>query len=303
MGTPDFAGPTLQGLADGGAHIVGVYTQPDRPAGRGKKTSKSPVKLLAESLGLPIFQPETLSTSEARAQLESLRPDVIVVAAYGLILPKWMIDLPTHGAVNVHPSLLPRHRGPAPVANAILEADEVTGVTVMLVEPKVDSGPILGATPTEIGPRETAGELEERLAVIGAQLLVNTLREWTLGRIAPVRQVEALATYSRKATRADGEINWSLSADEIDRRIRAYDPWPGSFTFWAGRRLKIIEALPLGDDVGEPGVVSRGPYGIMVQTGCRQLALKKVQPEGRRTMHIEAFLAGHPEFVGATLGD
>ena len=303
MGTPDFAGPTLQGLADGGAQIIGVYTQPDRPAGRGKKTSKSPAKLLAESLGLSIFQPETLSTKEARAQLESLRPDVIVVAAYGLILPKWTIDLPTHGAVNVHPSLLPRHRGPAPVVNAILEGDEVTGVTVMLVEPKVDSGPIIGTVSTEIGPRETAGELEERLAVIGGQLLVNTLREWTLGRIAPVRQVEALATYSRKATRADGELNWSLSADEIDRRIRAYDPWPGSFTFWAGRRLKIIEARPTGDERGKPGLVARRLHGAVVQTGRGEIGLNRVQQEGRRPMDIQAFLSGQPDFVGATLGD
>lgn len=303
MGTPDFAGPTLQGLADCGALIVGVYTRPDRPAGRGKKTSKSPVKVLAESLSLPIFQPDSLSTTESRAQLESLRPDVIVVAAYGLILPDWTLSLPTHGAVNVHPSLLPRHRGPAPVANAILEGDEETGVTVMLIEPKVDSGPILRIVRVAIGPAETTGELTGRLSKIGGRLLVETLQDWTAGLINPMPQNHALATFSRKATRADGEINWWLSSDEIDRRIRAYEPWPGSFTFWAGRRLKIIEAAPIGDKAGKPGLVARGQCGILVQTGRGEIALRRVQPEGRRTMHIEAFLTGHPEFVGATLGD
>ena len=178
MGTPEFGVPTLEHLAGSGLRVVGVYTQPDRPSGRGKKTRKSPVKVLAEARGLPVFQPETLSTQEARAEMESLKPDIAVVAAYGLILPKWTLDLPTYGVLNVHPSLLPRHRGPAPVANAILEGDEKTGVTVMKVEPKVDSGPILRFVGIEIGPRDTTGALTKRLAEIGARLLVETLRDW-----------------------------------------------------------------------------------------------------------------------------
>ena len=181
MGTPEFGVPTLENLAGSGLRMVGVYTQPDRPYGRGKKTRKSPVKVIAEARGLPVFQPETLSTQEARAEMEWLKPDVAVVAAYGLILPKWALALPTYGVLNVHPSLLPRHRGPAPVANAILEGDEKTGVTVMKVEPKVDSGPILRSVSVEIGPWDTTGALTKRLAEIGARLLVETLRDWGSG--------------------------------------------------------------------------------------------------------------------------
>ena len=303
MGTPDFAVPTLQCLSDSGAQVVGVYTQPDRPSGRGKRTAKSPVKLLAERLVLPVFQAETLSTEEARSEMEALHPDVIVVAAYGLILPGWTLSLPTHGALNVHPSLLPRHRGPAPVANAILEGDVETGVTIMMVEPEVDAGPILRTVKTLIDPSETTGRLTERLSNIGGDLLVETLRDWTAGLIKPKPQDQALATFSRKATKADGKIDWTLPADTIDRRIRAYHPWPGSFTTWSGRRLKIIEAAPIGGEVGEPGLVSRAPGGILVQTGRGHLTLHTVQPEGRRPMDINAFLAGHPEFVMSRLGN
>ncbi len=302
MGTPEFAVPTLQSLADNGAQIVGVYTQPNRPSGRGKTVTKTPVKLLAEALGLPVFQPTTLSTVEAWSEMESLHPDAIIVAAYGLILPDWTLSLPTHGALNVHPSLLPRHRGPAPVANAILEGDEETGVTAMLVEPEVDSGPILRAVSMPVGPSDTTGGLTEKLSRVGGQLLFETLRDWTAGLITPTPQDHTLATFSRKAAKADGQIDWTLPAEVIDRRIRAYHPWPGSFTTWSDRRLKIIEASPVGDEAGKPGLVSRSPGGILVQTGRGHLALKKIQPEGRRPMDINAFLSGHPDFVGAVLG-
>ena len=302
MGTPEFGVPTLEHLAGSGLRVVGVYTQPDRPSGRGKKTRKSPVKVLAEARGLHVFQPDTLSMQDARAEMASLKPDIAVVAAYGLILPKWTLDLPTHGVLNVHPSLLPRHRGPAPVANAILEGDEKTGVTVMKVEPKVDSGPILRSVSLEIGPRETTGDLTKRLAEMGARLLVETLRDWVRGLIEPIVQDDSLATFSRKATRGDGEINWALPAVEIDRTIRAYDPWPGSFTTWMGRRLKVLEAEPFEGGVGNPGMVMKGRGGVMVQTGRGQLVLRKVQPEGSRGMGVGAFILGHPEFIGTRLG-
>lgn len=301
MGAPEFAVPTLRSLADSGAQIVGVYTQPDRPSGRGRKTGRTPAKVLAEALGLPIFQPANLSSNEARRDLEALRPDAIVIAAYGLILPGWTLQLPTHGALNVHPSLLPRHRGPSPVANAILEGDEETGVTVMLVEPEVDSGPILRAEKVVIGDRETTGQLTERLSNMGGRLLVETLGDWAAGLIDPKPQNHALATFSQKATKADGQIDWTLPAEVIDRRIRACHPWPGAFTTWSGRTLKIIEAEPLGDDLGDPGLVGRGPEGIVVQAGAGQLLLRKLQPEGRRPMDIQAFLAGHPSFLGTIL--
>ncbi len=302
MGTPEFAVPTLENLVRSGARVAGVYTQPDRPSGRGKKTATSPVKAFAESKGLPIFQPATLSTNEVRAEFEALHPDVLVVAAYGLILPKWTLALPPHGVLNVHPSLLPRHRGSAPVANAILQGDEETGVTVMLVEPKVDSGPVLRTRSAGIGPRETTGELTGRLASIGAGLLVETLRDWIRGLVEPMTQDETLATYSRKVMKADGEIDWTLPALEIDRKIRAYDPWPGSFTIWAGRRLKVVEAEALGSEVGQEGLVSRGRGEVEVQTGRGRLALKRVQLEGRRAMDVGDFLMGRPEFIGARLG-
>ena len=302
MGTPEFGVPTLEHLAGSGLRVVGVYTQPDRPSGRGKKMRKSSVKVLAETRGLPVFQPETLSTNDSRAEMEFLRPDVAVVAAYGLILPKWTLDLPTYGVLNVHPSLLPRHRGPAPVTNAILEGDDETGVTVMLVEPRVDSGPILGSVRVQISPRDTTWALTERLAEIGGRLLVETLRSWTRGLLEPIVQDDSLATHSRKATRGDGEINWDLPAVEIDRRIRAYEPWPGSFTTWNDRRLKILDAEPVEGGVGDPGTVTKGMGELMVQTGWGQLRLKKVQMEGSRGMDVEAFLSGRPKFIGARLG-
>ena len=302
MGTPEFGVPTLEHLAGSGLRVVGVYTQPDRPSGRGKKTRKSPVKVLAEARGLPVFQPETLSTQDGREAMKSLKPDVAVVAAYGLILPKWTLDLPTYGVLNVHPSLLPRHRGPTPVANAILEGDEETGVTVMKVEPKVDSGPILRSVSMEIGPRDTTGALTKRLAEMGARLLVETLRDWVRGMIEPIVQDDSLVTFSRKATRGDGEINWALPAVEIYGIVRAYDPWPGSFTRWMGRRLKVLEAEPFEGGVGDPGMVMKGRGGVVVQTGQGQLALRQVQPEGSRGMGIEAFILGRPEFIGTRLG-
>ena len=272
--------------------MVGVYTQPDRPSGRGKKTRKSPVKVLAEARGLPVFQPKTLSTQDARAEMESLKPDVAVVAAYGLILPRWTLDLPTYGVLNVHPSLLPRHRGPAPVANAILEGDEKTGVTVMKVEPKVDSGPILRSVSVEIGPRDTTGALTKGLAEIGARLLVETLRDWVRGLIEPIVQDDSLATYSRKATRGDGEISWDLPAVEIDRKIRAYDPWPGSFTTWMGRRLKVLEADPFEGGVGDPGMVMKGGGGggaNRVRAACiEESATGGESGDGDRGLHPRA---------------
>ena len=172
----------------------------------------------------------------------------------------------------------------------------------MLVEPEVDSGPILRTAKLPISPSDTTGQLTESLSKIGGQLLVETLRDWTAGLIDPQPQDHSRATFSRKASKADGQIDWTLPAEVIDRRIRAFHPWPGSFTTWSGRRLKIIEAHPTGDAVGEPGGVSRGPAGVQVQTGRGQLALKKVQPEGRRSMDTSAFLAGHPGFVGVVLG-
>ena len=214
---PDFAVPTLQALADSGAQIVGVYTQPDRPSGRGKKTTKFPVKVLAEALGLPIFQPATLSTTEARSELEALRPDAIVIAAYGLILPDWTLALPTHGALNVHPSLLPRHRGPAPVANAILEGDQETGVTIMLVEPEVDSGPILRTAKVPISLTETTGQLTEKMSIIGGELLVETLRDWTAGLIDPQPQ-DPLSSHLQP------QGNKDRRPDRLDASCRSHRP-------------------------------------------------------------------------------
>ncbi len=307
MGTPAFAVPALEALMAGGYDLVGVYTQPDRPSGRGRGVVSSPIKSLALESGLRVYQPPSLKDVNAREELKALRPEVMVVAAYGLILPLQVLDIPPHGTVNVHPSLLPRHRGPSPVASTILEGDEVTGVTIMLASPRVDAGPVLSAAQVKIEADATTGTLTEILSQVGADLLVETLPRWLRGEIQPQPQDEAQATYSRMLSKRDGEIDWRLPASEIWRRVRALDPWPGTYTRWQGRLLKVLEVEPLPDDRGaEPGrVVQAKEMGRQVQvvvgTGEGTLLLKRVQLEGRRAVEGGSFVIGHRDFVGSLL--
>ena len=306
MGTPAFALPVLESLVEGGYQVVGVYTRPDRGAGRGRRTAASPVKLLALERGLSVFEPASLRRdSAARAQMADLKPDVIVVAAYGLFLPPDTLQLPALDCLNVHPSLLPRHRGPSPVPSAILAGDQNTGVTLILLDQGMDTGPIVAQRSTPVGERETAEELTDRLFRMGADLLLETLPGWASGDVQPRRQDESRATTTRLLKRADGEIDWSRPVIDIWRQVRAMHPWPGTFTRWQGRTLKIIEARPwdstkAADDA--PGLVVAGDgSAIGVVAGDGVLKIERLQMEGRRPVGADEFLRGYRDFPGSHL--
>ena len=304
MGTPDFAVPSLRALVTGGYDVVGVVTQPDRPAGRGRKLTASPVKRFAEEHGLPVLQPKTFRQPEPVAELAALAPDVIVVAAYGLILPQAVLDIPPHGCLNVHGSLLPKYRGAAPIPAAILAGDEETGVTIMLMDAGMDTGPILSQATCPIEPEDTTGTLTAKLAELGAELLMETLPRWLAGEIEPQPQAHELATYAPMIRKADGRIDWTLPAEQIARQVRAYQPWPGATTFWRGKLLKVLKADALPEVVakGQPGCVVRWEDGAAVLTGRGLIVLKEVQLAGKRPLPIADFLRGQRGFEGSKLG-
>ena len=306
MGTPAFAVPALRALVVRGHVVAGVYTQPDRRAGRGQKLTASPVKIFAEEHGLPVFQPRSLrqDVAAARSELADLAPDVVIVAAYGLFLPDEVLRLPRLGCLNIHPSLLPRHRGPSPVATAILDGDETSGVTIMLLDEGMDTGPILAQRETRISADETAEELTERLFELGSELLVDTLDQWGREQILPTPQNNDDASVTRRLQREDGRIDWSQSADSIARRVRAFTPWPGTFTVWRGKTVKILRGSPVdGALSGTPGTVVRlDDSTIAVLTGSGAVEVQSLQIEGRRAMSATDFVRGYGDFVGSTLG-
>ena len=235
MGTPSFAVPVLSGLTGLEGHeVVGVYTPPDRSAGRGRKAQSSPIKDYAQEHGLPIFQPASLRSAEVQAELAALQPDLVIVAAYGKLLPKPILDLAPLGCLNIHPSLLPRHRGPSPVATTILNGDKVTGVTIMLLDEGMDTGPLIAQHEFFLKGNETTDVLTATLFELGGTLLEESLTQWQSGALLSEPQDESLASVTRKLERAAGLADWSLSADELERHARAFTPWPGLFTSWNG---------------------------------------------------------------------
>lgn len=267
----------------------------------------SPVKELAVKQGLSVVQPETLKKPEEIERLRYLNPDIIVVAAYGRILPVEVLDLPKYGCLNVHPSLLPRHRGPSPIPAAIMEGDEVTGTTIMLLDAGLDTGPILGQRELPISAQDTAGSLSDKLAQISAELLLEILPLWFERKIKPQPQNEIRATYTKRINKEDGEIDWHLSALAIWRRVRAFYPVPGCFTWWERKRLKINEAVPLAEATnGEVGKVialsSDSPTPVGVITGSGILGLGQLQLEGKRPMPAVEFIRGQRRFIGSRLG-
>jgi methionyl-tRNA formyltransferase len=305
MGTPDFAVPSLAALVRDGYAVVAVVTQPDRPRGRGRKLVASPVKQFAEAHALPVLQPETLRSAEAVARLAALRPDLIVVAAFGQILRPSVLALPPQGCINVHGSLLPRWRGAAPVQAAILAGDQVTGSTIMLMDEGMDTGPILAQEALLIEPAETGGELTARLARQGAGLLSATLPAWLAGRIVPRPQEESLATACRPIRKEEGRIDWTSPASSIGRMVRAYHPWPAASTTWKGALLKVLAASvaePLQPAVVEPGTVVERQDQVLVATGEGMLELREVQLAGRGAMAAADFARGQRDFVGSVLG-
>ncbi len=308
MGTPAYAVTPLTALLEGGHSVVGVVTQPDRPAGRGRGLMPPPVKVYAESQGLRVLQPATLRDAIAQAEIIALEPEVVVIAAYGLILPRAVVEAPPLGCVNLHPSLLPRHRGPSPVAFTILEGDEIGGVSLMLLDRGTDSGPVLAQEERPSMPEDTTGALTDELFSRGADLLARVLPAYGRGEVTPVPQDGSRATYARKLTKEDGAIRWELSAAELWRQVRAFTPWPGSYTRWRGGLLKVVEAVPIPELVtSAPGSVLRlpsdGPAPVGVATGDGVLGLVRVQPEGRRVMEAAEFMRGYGDFAGTTLTD
>ena len=303
MGTPAFAVPTLEQIIEC-YEVAGVLTQPDRRAGRGRRMVVSPVKETALAHGLPVLQPRTLRRPEVVEEIRALEPEAIVVAAYGLILPSAVLEIPPHGCLNVHASLLPRYRGAAPIPAAILACEAETGVTIMLMDEGMDTGPILAQARMTIQPEDTARTLSEKLARLGADLLMETLPRWLRGEIEPQPQDEGQATYSRLIRKEDGLIDWSLPAMEIERQVRAYTPWPSAYTFWRGKPLKILRARPLAgwSSRAKPGEVMELLQGIAVVAGEGALLLEEVQLADKRAMGAEEFARGQRGFMGATLG-
>lgn len=300
FGTPSFAIPTLQGLLKGLDKVVGVVTQPDREKGRGRKVVISPVKELALRHGLTPLQPEKAKGEAFQEAMKSLHADLMVVVAYGQILPRSVLDIPKYGAVNVHASLLPKYRGAAPIAWAILNGEKITGVTTMFMDEGMDTGDILLQAETPIGNEETCETLHDRLASLGAQLLSGTLEKVKAGNIRPIPQDHSKATYAPPLKKEDGHIDWKRGAEEIDRHIRAFNPWPGAFTKLGDQLLKIYkgEAREKAPSGKAGTVVWVGSDFVEVEAGRGSYLLREVQLEGRRRMAIREFLSGHPVPVG-----
>ena len=298
-GSPDFAVPTLQALIDSPWRPVAVVTQPDARAGRGRTMRPPPVKELAESHGIPAIQPARLRERAAIAQIASLRPDLQIVAAYGQIIPKRLLDLPRLGSLNVHASLLPRWRGASPISAAILHGDAETGVTIILVDETEDTGAILRQRSTPIGDSEHAGDLSDRLAVLGAQLLTETIPDWLEGNVPTTPQDDALATRARRVSKAQGKIDWSKSAEQIARHVRAYTPWPGASTTLGERTVRVAAAAvgkPTSSEA--PGTITALGSAIVVATGAGQLDVQRLQRAGKREMSAEEFARGARDLVG-----
>ncbi len=307
MGTPHFAIPVLDALAEAdGIDVCGVLTPPDRPGGRSRQPVPPPVKLHALDLELVVHQPPTLRSEQAQMLLGGLEPDVIVVAAYGRFLPDPVLNLPRLGCLNIHPSLLPKHRGPSPVITTILDGDSDTGVTLMHLDSGMDTGPLIASRSFQMTGHETAEGLTEELFRAGSELLLEKLGPWARGELAANPQDEAGATVTRKVEREDGRADWGLSAQVLERRCRAYSPWPSLFSQWDGKLLKLLDVAPSPtfSGAGMPAgsvVQLDGPNPLGVVTGDGVLELRSVQLEGRKSATAAEFLRGYPAFAGALL--
>tara|TARA_B100000214_G_scaffold321421_1_gene256962 strand:- start:583 stop:1518 length:936 start_codon:yes stop_codon:yes gene_type:complete len=298
-GTPDFAATALKALIAAGHTIVGVYSQPDRPAGRGRKLQPSPVKQVALDHEIPVFQPETLKTAEAQKQLADLKPDVMIVAAYGLILPKAVLDIPTHGCLNIHASLLPRWRGAAPIQRAIAAGDAETGITIMQMDEGLDTGAMLLKSLTAIDTSDTGGSLHDRLAELGGKAIIEALELLKKGELTGEPQNDDLACYASKLSKTEGHIDWATDATTIERLVRAFNPWPGTYTDLGDQRIRIHEARALVTDSDAfPGtVVHRDRDGIDIACGNGTLRITRLQLPGSRAQSVNDLINGGKELL------
>lgn len=302
-GSPDFALPTLRALIDSPYRPIAVVTQPDARAGRGRSLKPPPIKKLAAEHGIPALQPARLRDPAAIAQIGSLKPDLQVVAAYGQIIPVEILDLPAHGTLNVHASLLPRWRGASPISAAILHGDTETGVTIMLVDETEDTGDILRQRATVIDPAEHAGLLSDLLAELGAELLLETIPDWLEGSISPIAQQPELATRARRVQKQQGRIDWSSAAAAIARHIRAYTPWPGASTQLGKTQIRITEGnVGEGEAAETPGTIVSTGRAITVSTGVGVLDITRIQRAGKRELSAEEFARGTRDLIGQRFG-
>lgn len=317
FGTSEFAATILEKLLDANMAPVAVVTQPDRPAGRGKKLQESPVKKIAQNGAIPLLQPKKIL--DYRLQISDLQSDVCIIAAYGGIIPKTILEIPKHGFVNVHPSLLPKYRGPSPIQTAILNGDTETGVSLILLDEVIDHGPIIAQETASIGYRDTSETLSYKLALQSAIMLQKAIPEWLNESLSPASQDDTKATFTKMITKEDGHIDWKKSAEEIERHVRAMTPWPGSWTVWenAGKKIRLhikkatVELSPLELEFSHAKrkhydrtigrIIGIGENGITVLCGHHHLVIRTLQPEGKKEMTARAFVNGHPKIIGSVL--
>lgn len=298
-GTPDFAATALKALLTTHHTLVGVYSQPDRPAGRGRKLTPSPVKQIALDAGIPVFQPESLKTPEAQQELASLKADLMIVAAYGLILPKDVLTIPTFGCINIHASLLPRWRGAAPIQRAIAAGDTDTGITIMQMDQGLDTGAMLLKTSTPIDTSDTGGQLHDRLASMGGQAIVQALELLERNGLAPEAQNDELACYAHKLSKEEGHIHWPDDATAIERLIRAFNPWPGTYGDLGDQRIRIHQASVLAEQSGKPPgtVIRRERAGIDIACGKGTLRVTRLQLPGSRAQSVSDLINGGKQLL------
>ncbi len=310
MGTPDFAVGTLEKIIEAGHEVIGVYTQPDKPKGRGKELAMSAVKVKARELGLPVFQPERVRNEDVIEQIRAMKPDVMVVVAFGQILPKALLEIPKLGCVNVHASLLPAYRGAAPIQWAVLDGLEKTGVTTMLMDEGLDTGDILMQREVVLDKTETGGSLFDKLSIVGAELLVETLAALENGTTVRTKQDDSKSNYAKMLNKALGKIDFTEDAEIIERLIRGLNPWPSAFTYLGGKTLKIWDADVVEADAdgvpyeGEAGtIVEIGRKSFVVACGKAALRINELQLEGKKRMPADAFLRGNELETGMKLGE
>lgn len=309
MGTPYFAIPALEALMQSkDFKPITVVTAPDKPVGRSQELTPPPIKSLAQKYNVPVLQPEKIrNNQEFIEKIKELSPDLIIVAAYGKIIPADILSIPAKGCVNIHGSVLPKYRGPSPIQAAILEGEKNTGITIMLMDEKMDTGPILSQREIHIDPKETSETLHEKLSHLGAELLIDTLPKYISGEIKPVTQDDSIATYCQMITRDNGKLIWDKTSEELDRQIRAFTPWPGTFTFYhiqPNKRLKILKAEIFNKELTE----NNEPYGtirfddtVLVKTGNGWLSILELQFEGTKPSNAREFINGHPKMNGTVL--